>query len=76
MDDITPIILYLQECMYNITLSTFILVIPYNADESLLYMLSVLNHIQYLTAHPTAMLVPDIKAAIVIFHQLFPLIPL
>ena len=36
---------------------------------------SVLKHLQALTSYPTAMLIPDIKAAKALFLQILPLLP-
>ena len=36
---------------------------------------SVLNHLQALTAHPTTLIIPDIKATNALLHQLLNMLP-
>ena len=75
MDTTTPIILYLQECAANRTLTTIIPRLPFNTVVSLLCMGSVLKHLHALTAKLTTILIPYIKATNVLFHQILTLIP-
>ena len=55
-------------------LPTIILMLTYDTSVSLLHMRSVLKHIQALAAHPTVILIPDIKSTNALFHQLPPLL--
>ena len=70
MKAITPIILYLQECASNRTLPNLLIVIIYDSAASLHHMEIFLNHLQALTYHPMAMLIPDIKAVNVLVHKI------
>ena len=49
--------------------------LPYDTAAYLYSTESVLKYLQDFTAHPMAMLIPDIKAANPLFHQLLSLIP-
>ena len=75
MDAITPIVLYLQECEDNMNLDTLLLMLPYDKSASLHRMESILNHIQALTNHPTAMLASVTKSADALFHKILPMFP-
>ena len=61
--------------MANMTLPTILLMLPYGIAASIYRMEIFLKNIQDLTAKPTYILIPDIKAANDIFHQLLPIIP-
>ena len=73
-DEINNRILHLQYCVNNRNLTTLFLMIPHDTAASLLYVGSVLKHLHALTAHPTAMIIPDIKAKNALFHKLLPMI--
>ena len=74
-DAITPDILYLQECVTNRNLPTLILLLPYDTAAPLLHIVRVLKQLQSLKDHPTAMLIPYIKAVNALFHELLTLLP-
>ena len=74
-ETITPIIIYLQDCVANSTLPTILHVLPYNAAASLHRMKIFFNNIQALKDQPKSMLIPDIKPANALFYQLPPLLP-
>ena len=70
---ITAIIIYLQECSDNSTLTILLRVLIYDTAMSLHHMKIVLKHLQPLTYHPMATIIPYTKAANVLFHKLLPL---
>ena len=71
---ITPITLYFQEYADNSTLTILIRVLIYDTAASLHHMKIVLKHLQPLTYHPMATIIPYTKAANVLFHKLLPLL--
>ena len=75
IDIITTIILYFQECETNRTLPTLLLMLPYDISASIHRMEIFLKHIQALTDHPMAVLIPDIKATNALLHELLPMLP-
>ena len=72
---ITPIIIYLQEYADNSTLTILIRVLIYDTAASLHHMKIVLKHLQALTYHPTATIIPYNKVTNALFHKLLPLLP-